>query len=260
VDFANSVDEAGVSEGKVFIDSHLPVLFASGGHNFFETRVDDINLISTFKLVSLIFESHKLEESGLRLDLIFLGQTAGSDVIEVLQPFEVGAGDTTTVDKHVWGANDSSAEEDLLSGVGGGTIGTFKDSLALNELSVSHMERLLSGSRDHAVSLLGKELLGVLADGLSGVRVADEGTVLGHEVLDFLDVQTGGVVDGRVVLNDSGDLATILLDELGGPVADSTESLDNEGLVLDSEVKTASIDESLGLKHLTDGVVDTETG
>jgi len=246
VDFANSVDEAGVSEGKVFIDSHLPVLFASGGHDFFETRVDDINLISTFKLVSLIFEAHKLEESGLRLDLILFGQTTGSDVIEVLQPFEVGAGDTTTVDKHVWGANDSSTEEDLLSGVCGGTIGTFEDSLALDGLSVSHMEGFLSGGRNHAVSLLCKELLGVLADGLSGVRVADEGAVLGHVILDFLDVQTGGVVDGRVVLNDSGDLATILLDKLRGPIADGTESLDNEGLVLDSEVKTASIDESLG--------------
>jgi hypothetical protein len=65
-------------------------------------------------------------------------------------------------------------------------------------------------------------------------------------ILDFLDVQTGGVVDGRVVLNDSGDLATILLDKLRGPISDGTESLDNEGLVLDSEVKTASIDESLG--------------
>jgi len=50
------------------------------------------------------------------------------------------------------------------------------------------MEGFLSGGRDHAVSLLGKELLRVLADGLSGVRVAGEGTVLGHEVLDFLNI------------------------------------------------------------------------
>ena len=67
-------------------------------------------------------------------------------------------------------------------------------------------------------------------------------------------------MDGRVVLDDSGDLATILLDELRGPVADGTESLDNEGLVLDSEVKTASFDERFNSEELTDGVVDTETG
>ena len=121
------------------------------------------------------------------------------------------------------------------------------------------MKRFFSGSGDHAVSGLEEELLGVGADGLSSIGVGGEGSVLDHEGLDLLDVETGGVVNGGVVLNDSGDLTTILLDELGGPVADGTETLDDEGLVLDSEVEVATIDKGLGVEELTDGVVDTET-
>mmetsp|Transcript_34300 Transcript_34300/g.45174 ORF Transcript_34300/g.45174 Transcript_34300/m.45174 type:complete len:322 (+) Transcript_34300:732-1697(+) len=62
-----------------------------------------------------------------------------------------------------------------------------------------------------------------------------------------------------VVLDDSGDLTAILLDELGGPVADSTEALNDEGLALDAKVEAAAVDKGLSVEHLTDGVVDTET-
>ena len=84
--------------------------------------------------------------------------------------------------------------------------------------------------------------------------------MLDHVGLDLLDIETGGVVNGRVVFNDSGDDTTILLDELGGPVADGTETLNDEGLVLDSKVEVDTIDKGLGVKELTDGVVDTKTG
>ena len=181
-------------------------------------------------------------------------------MIEVLEPLEVGAGDTTSIDEHVRGAHNSLAQEDLLSGVGGGAIGTLEDGLDSDGISVSIVEGLLSGGGDHAVSLFCEELLGVLADGLSGVREADEGAVLDHVGLDGLDIQTGGVVDGGVVLNDSGDLTTVLLNELGGPVADSAESLDDEGLASNASGKLASVDEGLGAEELTDGVVDAETG
>ena len=50
MDLADSVDEAGVSKGKVLLDSKLPVLSASRGHDFLESRVDDIDLIGAFEL------------------------------------------------------------------------------------------------------------------------------------------------------------------------------------------------------------------
>lgn len=260
MDLADGVDEAGIAEGEVLLDGHVPVLASSGGHDFFKTRVDDIDLIGTLKIDSLISEAHKLEELGLRLDLVLLGHAAGGDVIEVLQPFEVGAGDTTTVDEHVRGSDDSSADEHLLGGVSGGTVSTFEDGLDLDELSVTSVEGLLSGGGDHAVSGLEEEGLRVLSDDLSGIGVRCESAVLGHVILDLLDVETSGVVDGRVVLDHSGDLATILLDELGGPVADSTEALDDESLVLDSLGESRSFAEGIGVEEFTDGVVDTEAG
>ena len=207
-----------------------------------------------------MLEAHKLEELSLRLLLVLLGHTAWGDVIKVLQPFEVRAGDTATVDEHVWGTDNSSASEDLLGGVSGGAVGTLEDGLDVDELGVAHVKGLLSGGRDHAVSVLEEEGLGVLTDGLSGVGERDEGTVVGHVFLDSLDVETGGVVDGRVVLNDSGDLTSVLFDELGGPVSDSTEALNDEGLAFDTSGELASVSEGLGVEELTDGVVDTETG
>jgi hypothetical protein len=57
-------------------------------------------------------------------------------VIDVLKPFEVGAGDTTAVHKHVRSSDDTSAHEDLLGGVGGGTVGSLEDGLNLNQFSI----------------------------------------------------------------------------------------------------------------------------
>ena len=259
MDLSDSIDEAGISVGKVSIDSDGPVLTDGGGHDLLKTRVDDVDLIGTLDLVSLGLKTHKLEELDLRLLLVLLGQSSWGDVIKVLQPFEVGAGDTTTVDEHVWGGNNSSANKDLLGSVSCGSVGTFEDGIDLDVFGVTGVEGLLSGSGDHAVGVLEKEGLRVLTNSLGGIRVGGEGSMLNHEVLDLLNVKTIGVVDGGVVLDDGSDLATILLDELGGPVADGTETLNDEGLILDTKAKIDARSEGLGVEEFTDSVVDTET-
>ena len=259
VDLADGVDEAGISVGEVSLYSDFPVLANGRGHDFFQTRVDNVDFISTFNLTGLGFESHELEELGLGLLLIFLGKTAWGNVVQVLEPLEVRAGDTTAIDKHVWGGDDSSADENLLGGVGRRSVGTLEDGIDLDVLSVASVKGFLSSGGDHAVGLLEEEGLWVLADGLSGIRVGCESSVLNHEVLNLLNVKTVRVVDSRVVLNDGRDFATILLDEFGCPVADGTESLDNEGLVLDAEGKVDAVGEGLGIEEFTHGVVDTET-
>ena len=260
MNLADSVDEAGISVGEVFLYSNIPVLFNGMGHDFFQTRVDNVDFISTFNLVSLISESHELEESLLGLLLIFLGHTAWGNVVEVLKPLEVRAGDTTAIDKHVWSGDNSSADEDLLGSVGGWAVGTFEDGFDLNVFSVASVKGLLSGGRDHAVGVFKEEGLRVLANGLSGIRVGRESAMLHHEVLNLLDVETSWVVDGGVVFNDGSDLSTILFDKFRRPVADGTESLDNEGFILNAEGKAYAVDERLGVEELTDGVIDAETG
>ena len=197
---------------------------------------------------------------SLSLDLVTLSQTARGDVIEVLEPLEVGAGNTTTIDEHVWGTNNTSAEEDLLGSVSGRAIGTLEDSFDVNVLSITSVKGLLSGSRDHAVSRLKKELLGMINDSLSSFRIVTESAMRDHVLLDVFNIETVRVVNGRVVLNNSGDLATILFDELGGPVTDSTEALNVEGLAFNALGKATAVDEGLGVEELTDGVVNTEAG
>jgi len=179
-------------------------------------------------------------------------------VIEVLEPLEVRAGDTTTVDKHVRGADNTTTLEDYLGGVGSGAVGALEDSLDRDELSVALVEGLLNSSRDHAISSLKQELLRVLTNAFSGAREGGKRTMLDHVCLNFLNIEALGVVASRVVLNNGGNLATILLDELRGPVADGTETLDDEGLALNTQGETTAVDEGLCAEHLADSVVDTE--
>ena len=83
--------------------------------------------------------------------------------------------------------------------------------------------------------------------------------MLGHVVLDRLNIEAIRVVTSRVVLDDSRDLTTVLLDELRGPVADSAKALDDKGLAINAKIKAASINKALRVEHFADGVVNTET-
>ena len=69
---------------------------------------------------------------------------------------------------------------------------------------------------------------------LGSFGVAVKCAILHEVVLCIIDIDTIGVVDCRVVLDDSSNLAAILLNEFASPVADCTESLDFVGLVSDS--------------------------
>jgi hypothetical protein len=75
-----------------------------------------------------------------------------------------------------------------------------------------------------------------------------------------LNIQSFGVVNSRVVLTNSGNNSSFLLKELGGPVSDGTESLDNEGLVSASESETDFVDETLSSEKLLNGVENTKSG
>ena len=97
------------------------------------------------------------------------------------------------------------------------------------------MQRLLRGCGDHAVSLLFKESLRDLGLGFVGVGVSLKCAILGQVDLDILNVEAIGIMDSGVVFNDCGDLAAILLDEVGGPVSNRTEALNDECLVLNAQ-------------------------
>jgi len=181
-------------------------------------------------------------------------------VIEVLQPLEVGAGDTTTVDEHVRCNDDSTCGEVSLSGVSGGSVSTFEDSFAVKGVDITVVNGLLSGSRDETVTLLAHERERIFDVLLSGTRETIESTVGYHIVFDSLNVETFRVVDGGVVLTDSGDDGSFLLQELGGPVSDGTETLDDESLVLASEGESNLINKRLSVKEFLNSVENTKSG
>ena len=54
MNLTDGVDEASISVGEVLLNSEIPVLLDSGAHDFFETRVDDIDLVGTLKLTSFV--------------------------------------------------------------------------------------------------------------------------------------------------------------------------------------------------------------
>ena len=65
MDLADGVDETSISVGEVSIYSDVPVFADGRGHDFFETRVDNIDLVGALDLGSLSLESHELEELDL---------------------------------------------------------------------------------------------------------------------------------------------------------------------------------------------------
>ena len=137
VDLLNSIDETCVPEREVLVHGNFPVFLDSGAHDFLKTRVDDVKFGSTLSFYLIFLEAHHLEELLLRFFLIFLGHTTGSDVIDIFKPFEIRAGDTTAVHEHVRSSDNTSAREDLLGGVGGGTVGSLENGLNLNQFSIA---------------------------------------------------------------------------------------------------------------------------
>jgi hypothetical protein len=155
-------------------------------------------------------------------------------VFEVLQPLEVRASDTTTVGKHVRNNNDATLHQGFLTHEGGGTVGTLEHNFAVELIGVVDVNGLLNGSWKQNVAWLCQEAQGVQKFFFAGLAVTTERSVLREVVLSVINVQTIGVVDSGVVLNDGSNLAAVFLDELASPVADSAETLDIESLAGDA--------------------------
>jgi len=266
VDLFDGAAEAGISEREVIDVGVRPVLRGSVVHDFLESRIDDINLRGTTELshvrgVNRDNVTHHVEESLVLLLLILLGHASRGNVLKVLQPFKVGAGYTSTVSKHVRNNNNSFSVKHLFSHEGSRAVSTFEDDLTVKEVGVVLVDSLLLGGRDEDITFLLHERSGIDCLNFVGVTIVSECSLREHLGSNIIDIKTLGVPNSRVVLNDSNDDTSILLDELSGPVADSTESLDDESFVSDSLLsKLSSFDERVSAQELLDAIVDSETG
>jgi len=170
---------------------------------------------------------NRLEEMVVSFPLILEGQTSVGDVIEILQPLEVGHSDTTSVDVHVRDDEAALVLEDLVRCGGDGSISSLSDDPGLDLVGVALVDGLFHGGGDQDVA-------GLVHDVLPGVGLspgeAHDGAVLQLVVLQGLGVNAVLVVDAAVPLGDTNT---------GGPgpgevaacvEADVTEALDDVSL------------------------------
>lgn len=73
-------------------------------------------------------------------------------MVQVLEPLEVGAGNTTTVCQHVWHGDDTSLQKRLFSEESGWTVSSFHDDFALKIVTVVFVNGLLFGSWDEDIT------------------------------------------------------------------------------------------------------------
>ena len=64
---------------------------------------------------------------------VFECQTAVGNMVQVLQPFKVGNGDTTGVDVQVGDDQNVAFDEDFIGGRSGGAVCSFGDDLGTKE-------------------------------------------------------------------------------------------------------------------------------
>ena len=70
MDFADGVDEAGVSEGQFLLKGKVPVFASGGDHDFFESGVDDIELVSSLDVLLLDEEERVAHAARHRDDVL----------------------------------------------------------------------------------------------------------------------------------------------------------------------------------------------
>jgi len=182
-------------------------------------------------------------------------------VIQVLEPLEIRAGNTASVGEHVGDDNDASLLEFFLSTEGSGSVGTLKDDLAVEEVTVILVNSLFFGSGDQNIALFFHEISWVERYFLRRSAEADESASLCEVGLCNVNVDSVGIVDGRVVLNDANYLSSVLFTEFCGPESYCAKTLDNNCLASETLIfYKRFLNKGIIVEQSPYAVVDTETG
>ena len=79
-------------------------------------------------------------------------------MVQVLQPLEVRSDVGTQVCEQVWDDDDASLLENLIRSVGGGTVGSLDDHIALQIIRIMHVQRTVRGAGSENMVLFREEL------------------------------------------------------------------------------------------------------
>lgn len=126
-------------------------------------------------------------------------------------------------------------------------------------IGVVDVHRLFNCCGYNDVALLSHEAQWVQQFQLSSLCVAVKRAMPDEVILCVVDIDAVRVVDCGVILYDSGDLTTVPLNELASPVADRSESLDVECLVLKSlGLQQTLLDKRIFVQQGADAIVDAQ--
>ena len=228
IDLVDCVDEASVSKVQILIYGVCPVIFHCLCHYLVKSGVHNIYFIRTLNVCIKLSVSHKVQKLNLRLLIEFLCHFSWRHMVDVLQPLEVGAGYTTSVDQEVWGHYDSLGVENLFASECGWAVGSLENSFTFQSICVTLVNTLFNSGWNQVVALLLHEAEWVLHLDLISFWVADERAVLNKVSFRMLDIKSISLVDGSISFNNCGYFSTILLKELSCPVSYISEPLNNE--------------------------------
>mmetsp|Transcript_40767 Transcript_40767/g.56804 ORF Transcript_40767/g.56804 Transcript_40767/m.56804 type:complete len:268 (-) Transcript_40767:127-930(-) len=266
MDLLDGVDIRGDSEGYTKSLGGGFGLFDGGAHDLLQTRVHNIDLTRTSqKLLMSLFNVdsqlgllfNNLQQIEFRFLLPLLDHSTRSHVIQILQPFEVRHGDTTSIQQDIGQNQNALRLQNLFTGQSSGTISGFSHDLALEFVGVELVDRLLNGGRDQDIARLVES--GIILERF-GTREALNSSLL-HLVLDeLLRVDAVRLVDGAVIFDNADDFSTISGHVLSGIVAHITETLDNYTFSLVASLLHAmSVQELAILQKLSQSIVHTKT-
>lgn len=108
-------------------------------HNLVQATVHDGSLVCSLhvEFVDLFTrEAEDFEQARHRFLLVLLGHATGRNVINVLQPFEVGAGHTAAVHQKIRSNDNAASSQDLLCTERRRPVSTLKNHLALETAGV----------------------------------------------------------------------------------------------------------------------------
>ena len=94
-------DEAGISEVQILGHGKVPIVTNSLGHYLIECTVHNIDFLGSLDVEIISAVTYEIQEFDCALLLILLSHLAMGNVLQILEPLEVRAGDTTAVGQQV---------------------------------------------------------------------------------------------------------------------------------------------------------------
>jgi hypothetical protein len=180
-------------------------------------------------------------------------------VVDVLEPFEIRAGNTSSIHEQIWGNNDVFSKKNFFSSKSGWAISSFENGFTVDLGSIYFMDRLLSSSWDNEIDLLfivGHMIVNIDFSSI----VSSKGTVGNKVSFCMLYINSFGIMNGTVSFDNSCDDSTILFNEFGSPISDVSETLESESFSFNSKGSSVtSVHKALCVQAFTDSIVDTES-